>query len=253
ALTGLATIAGRLDIRDGAVLDPSGDLSVTGSLLVDRFSGEGGTTLPIAGTLTNSNFVGIGNSGLSAPTTVTAAGLVNSGEIDLFGGAGTQATLDIAAAAGFGTAGVLTGDVRLSGDALLEVASGEIATIASGASLTIEGAPPGLADASDTGHNSALTGLATIAGRLDIRDGAVLDPGGDLSVTGSLLVDRFTGEGGTTLPIAGTLTNGNFVGIGNGGLSAPTTVTAAGLVNSGEIDLFGGAGTLATLDITAAA
>src|SRR5262249_22206167 len=153
------------------------------------------------------------NGSLPAPTTVTAAGLVNSGEIDLSGAAATQATLDVAAAAGFGTASVLTGDVRLSGDALLEVASGEIRTIANRASPTIEGAAPRLADANDTGHNSALTGLASIAGRLDINDGAVLDPSGDLSVAGTLLVDRSGGQGGTTLPIAGTLTNSNFVGI----------------------------------------
>jgi hypothetical protein len=65
--------------------------------------------------------------------------------------ASKQATLNIAGAAGFGTAGVLTGNVNFSGDALLEFGSGEITTIASTSSseLTLVGASARVANASD--------------------------------------------------------------------------------------------------------
>ena len=51
-----------------------------------------------------------------------------------------QSTLQIAGAAGFGTAGTVTGSVNLSGDALLLFDSGGITSIAGGAQLSLDGA-----------------------------------------------------------------------------------------------------------------
>jgi hypothetical protein len=54
---------------------------------------------------------------------------------------------------------------------------------------------------------------------------------GDLTNGGSLGVDNGGGQGGTTLSIGGTLTNSNFLQVGNNNLA--TTVTAQGLSNTG--------------------
>ena len=59
----------------------TGDFTNGGSLLLDRFGGQGGSHLSVGGTLTNSNLLQIGNTGLSAADDVTAAGLVNTGRI----------------------------------------------------------------------------------------------------------------------------------------------------------------------------
>jgi hypothetical protein len=59
-----------------------------------------------------------------------------------------------------------------------------------------------------------------------------------LSNSGSLLVDdRFSGDGGSNLIIGGTLTNNNFMDVGNTALGAATSVTASGLVNTGTLRL----------------
>jgi hypothetical protein len=128
-----------------SIVDPGGTEQLTGALTnsgtlyVDAFGGQGGTSLAIGGALTNSNTVFIGNGGASGASTVTAAALVNTGNVTLGSNGSNLATLSIAGAAGFGTAGMLTGNVRLLGDALLEFGSGQITSIAGGASLEISG------------------------------------------------------------------------------------------------------------------
>src|SRR3984957_14254407 len=92
---------------------------------------------------------------------------------------------------------------------------------------------------------------------------AINDPGVTQSVTGgfsnagTVAVDNAGGNGGSNLSIGGTLTNSNFMVIGNGGLSASTTVTANALSNTGRIDINGNTATgttdQATLDIATAA
>src|SRR5262249_19002092 len=158
---------------------------------------------------------------------------------------GHLATLNVGSAAGFGSAGVLTGSVNLGGSALLEFASGQITTIAGNSELTLSGTNAHLADASDTSSNSALVGLSSIAGNLFVRSGGGVGVGGALSVTGGLHVDEAGGEGGTSLTVPGTLTNSNLINIGNGGSSGATTVTAAALANTGTINM-GSGGHLAT-------
>ena len=259
ALTGLTSIAGALVLDNGASIAPSGNLSVTGELHVDDRNGQGGTSLPIGGTLSLGSFafVQIGNSNLSVPATVSAASMgsvATNATLNIIGSAGTQATLSIAGPAGFGTAGTIDGRVFLGGDALLEFGSGQITTIANsnGNPLTLDGPGARIADASDTTSNSALTGLASIAGSLVLDNGAIIAPSGNLSVSGELHVDDSGGQGGTTLPITGTLTNSGFIQIGNNSLSATTNLIASAVSNTGTINLIGSATKQATLSITSA-
>jgi hypothetical protein len=257
ALTGLSTVAGEFELGGGASVSTTGGLTITGNALVlvdSPYNGYGGgTTLSIGGTLTNNstnnNGLAIGYGGLATSDTVTASGLVNSGtsEINLQGNVyvqnmvtvTAQATLDITAAAGFGTLGVETGTVYLTNAALLEFASGQITTI--DGTLSLNGANALVADAGTLGSNSALTGLSTVAGEFELGGGASVSTTGGLTITGSglVLVDSpYNGYGGgSSLSIGGTLTNnstnGQGLDIGYGGLSTSDTVTASGLVNSG--------------------
>ena len=255
ALTGLTTISGSFDLRNGATASVSGslDIGAGGALVLDRFGGSGGAHLTVAGTLTNSNLL-IGNTGLSAADDVTAAGLVNTGRILVQGSAANQATLNVAAPAGFGTAGVVTGQVDLLNDAAVIFASGQLTSIAAGSELTLDGANARVANSSNTSTNSALTGLTTISGSFDLRNGATASVSGslDIGAGGALVLDRFGGSGGAHLTVAGTLTNSNLL-IGNTGLSAADDVTAAGLVNTGRILVQGSAANQATLNVAAPA
>jgi hypothetical protein len=79
--------------------------------------------------------------------------------LQLKGSAIARATLDVASAAGFGSAGVLFGDVLLSGNALIEFSKGQITTIAADADVALAGPDAFIADASDTSSISALIGL----------------------------------------------------------------------------------------------
>ena len=81
-----------------------------GALYLDA-SASGGSALTIGGRLTNGGTIEIGPSDntLSAASTIEAAHLSNTGTVDLYGSSTVQATLDVASAAGFGTAGTLTG------------------------------------------------------------------------------------------------------------------------------------------------
>ena len=120
----------------------------------------------------------------------------------------------------------MSGRVELGGSAI-EFASGQITTIAAGASLTLLGGGF-IEDSTALGSNSALTGLSDIAGNLSL--------GSSVSTTGALVnsgrVDM--GGTGTTLSIAGALTNTGRLDIGGG-----SSVTAKSVVNSGTIDLTG--------------
>ena len=163
-----------------------------------------------AGTLTNSGSLRIGNATLSAPDTVTAASLDNTGgEIRLLGSSANQALLDVTGSAGFGTAGVLSGNVQLSGDSAIEFKSGEITSLAANAQLLLDGNDAFIEDSTALGSNSALTGLASIgAGALfALHDGATVSTTGALANDGSVYLDTNAGDGGSSLTLAGALTN----------------------------------------------
>ena len=180
-------------------------LDDAGHLYVDAKGGAGGTILNIGGALTDSDYLSIGNATLAAPDEVKAASLDNTGKIYLTGSAANQALLDVAGSAGFGTAGVLSGYVRLAGDSAIEFASGQITSLAAGSHLGLVGSDAFIEDSTATGSNSALTGLASIgAGALfALHDGATVSTSGALANDGNVVLDPHAGDGGSSLTVAG--------------------------------------------------
>ena len=232
-------------------------LDNSGSLSVDDSAGAGGTSLNIGQTLTNSGSLTIGNTTLSASNEVKAAALDNTGSIDLTGSSSNQALLDVTGAAGFGTAGTLTGKVDLTGDSAIEFGSGEITTLAKKAQLLLNGNDAFIEDNADPGSNSALTGLATIGGgaRFDLENGASVTTTttGALVNHGTIDLDTNAGDGGSSLILTEALNNRRNLTIGNTKLSASDEVTAAALHNKGSIDLIGSSTKQALLDVTGGA
>jgi len=235
ALSGLGKNLGTFDLADGASVAITTALANSGTLDLDSFffgsdfSDDGGSTLTIGGVLTNTTQIYIGNSNILAPTAVTTAGLANTGAIDLTGSAAVRASLDSTAVA----PATWTGTATLSGDALLEFASGGItaATTVTAAALT----------------NSEQIELTSGAAA------ATLKVTGAFGNTDFVSIDAGFGGGSSALTVGGTLTNSGSFDIGNVDLGKALTVTAAGLANTGTISLTGGVATLATLDIAAAA
>jgi hypothetical protein len=230
-------------------------LDNTGHLRVDDSAGAGGTSLNIGGTLTNSHRLTIGNATLSAPDEVTAAALDNKGSIYLTGSSANQALLDVSGSAGFGTAEVLSGYVRLVGDSAIEFASGPITSLANRAHLGLNGTDAFIEDSKALGSNSALTGLASISAgaTLTLHDGPAVSTTGALANDGNVYLDDLRGNGGSSLTLAGALTNSGSLFIGNAKLSAPDTVTAASVDNTAFIHLTGSGANQALLDVAGSA
>jgi hypothetical protein len=232
-------------------------LDDTRHLYVDTKRGDGGTILNIGGTLTNSGTLSIGNATLSASDEVTAATLGNTGSIALSGSSTNQALLGVAGSAGFGTAGVLSGNVQLSDDSAIEFASGQITSLAAGAHLVLNGNDAFIEDSTAPGSNSALKGLASISAgaTLDIHNKAAVSTTGLLVNDGHIRLDIDGGDGGSSLTVGGVLTNSgsDYLSIGNDALSASDKVTAASLDSTGLIHLQGFRANQALLDVTGAA
>jgi hypothetical protein len=237
-------------------------LDDAGHLWVDHGGGEGGTTLNIGGTLTTRSHLAIGNTALSASDQVTAAALDNTGKIYLAGSKTNQALFDVTGSAGFGAAGVLSGYARLAGDSAIEFASGQITSLVAGAHLGLVGNKAFVEDSTAQGSNSALAGLASIGqGALfALHDGATVSTTGALSNDGHIDLDTGAGDGGSSLTVAGTLTNNRFLTIGNSALSASDEVRAAALDNNffsqrhvSTITLTGSGANQALLDVTSSA
>ena len=259
ALTGLASIgAGALfGIHNKAAVSTSGSLANDGTIRLDFVRGDGGSSLTVGGTLTNSgspsnpDFLVIGNSLLSASDKVTAAALDNTGVIQLTGSSANQALLDVTGGAGFGTAGVLSGTVQLSGDSAIEFASGQITSLAASSFLELGGSDAFIEDSSAPGSNSALAGLAEVAGNLELDSGASLSTRGALTNNGVVsLGGGISGSAGSSLTVAGTLTNSGTL---SGASSGSAEVTAASLDNTGSISLVGFFASRAVLDVTGSA
>jgi hypothetical protein len=233
-------------------------LDNTGHLRIDANGGEGGTILNVGGALTDSGHLRIGNATLSASDEVTAASLDNMargpkrGTIDLTGSSADQALLDVAGSAGFGTAGILSGHVRLAGDSAIEFASGEITSLAANAQLHLNGNDAFIEDGAAPGSNSALTGLASIgAGAiLGLHNKVWVSTSGSLANDGDIRLDIVAGSGGSSLTLAGALTNSGTLDIGNSALVAPSKVSATALTNTGSIDLTASSANQALLDVT---
>ena len=184
---------------------------------------------------------------------MTAASLDNTGSIYLDGSSANQALLDVTAgSAGFGTAGVLSGNVRLAGDSAIEFASGQITSLAASAHLDLNGNDAFIEDSTALGSNSALTGLASIgAGR---RSSSKTGPRCRRPARSSMT------ETSISTP---TRRRRRIEPDGGGGadqqrrshhrqrrLSASDEVTAASLDNTGSIYLDGSSANQALLDVT---
>jgi hypothetical protein len=131
--------------------------------------------------------------------------------------------------------------VTLTQDSAIEFASGEINTIGAGSQLTLNGNTAFIEDGASN-SNSALTGLATVAGSFNLDNGAAVSTTGAVVDSGLLSLDfSVFGAGGSTLAIAdaGGLTNTGTLDIGNGELASSDSVTAKAFSNSGTVNLTG--------------
>jgi autotransporter passenger strand-loop-strand repeat protein len=243
ALTGLASNAGTFALDGGAAISITADFANFGTTRLNAQSyGSGSTMLSVGGTLTNAGTLTIGSTGEIAPVTVSTEFFANNGTLYLTGGTGSdtnQSTLDVTSGA---APAVLQGNYYISGHAVLEFASGSISAIAQNAGLLISGGTAFVADAANTAANSALSALTTNAGNLNLQ-GLVSVTLGNFVNLGTTSVDTYVTEGGSTLIVGGTLSNTNYLSIGNTSLTAPTTVSAGSLTNAGTIYLEGGTGT----------
>ncbi len=246
---GLSTVLGTVDVKADGLLtfDPPGP------------EPDGGSSLTIDGALTNAGLVSVGtgpnaaNFTLDAPDTLTAASINNTGgTLSLWGGPSVLAEVDVNGPASLGTkAGYLDGDVTLIGDSLLQFASGSITTIAASSELSLTGDEAFVNDAGG-GANSALSGLKTIDGGLELAGGAAVNTGAlTVGADGYVFVDTGLNDGGSALNVDGALTNKGLIALGTseGSLSAATSITAKSIVNTGGLTI-DGAGFTAALTIS---
>ncbi len=251
ALTGLTSNAGNLEVNAQSTVALTGDLANSGAVGLDGGPyGYGGSTLTIAGTLTNTGAVNVSNG--SAPKTpalvtrLSTAALIDaipSSRIDVTGGTASLADLSIGSAAGFGTAGVVTGSVNLQDDALIQFTSGQLTSIASGAYLVLSGSNAFVADAGSTGSNSALTGLTSNAGDLDLGNAATVALSGTLANSGHVsILNGIAGQ--TTELSAGGLNNAGLITLGQG-TTAPAVLQVQGTADNNAHGAIVGSGTIA--------
>ncbi len=222
---------------------------------------DGGSSLTVDGALTNTGLIQVGTGPnapgftIDAPDTLTAASIDNtSGTLPLWGGPSVLAEVDVTGPASLGTAaGHLNGDVSLSGDSLLQFASGSINTIGVNSELSLTGNEAFVNDAGG-GANSALSGLRLIEGGLLLHSAAVVNTGAlTIDANGYVSVDGYPNDGGSELNVDGALTiqAGGNVSLGptEGSLSAPTSITAKSIDNAGALEI-DGAGYTAALTIS---
>jgi hypothetical protein len=159
----------------------------------------------------------------------------------------------VASAAGFGSAGVLSGTVAVHGDSAIEFESGEITSL--NGYLALIGSNAFIEDSTALGSNSALTGLGSIASRADLilGNGASVSTTGGLANAGTLLLDN-QDNGGSSLTVAGALTNSGELSIGNGSTNyvSSDALTAKSFVNSGTVYLISNGADLAHLEVSGA-
>ncbi len=141
--------------------------------------------------------------------------------------------------------------MTLYAESAIEFASGQISTIAADATLYLHGKDAFVEDSTALGSNSALTGLANIAGSLDLLFGASVSTTSALVNDGTVVLDPYYG-GGSSLTVGGTLTNTGNLDIGNNSLKSSASVTANSFVNSGTVDLTGAGTNLAALNVSGA-
>ena len=274
-ITGNVGTANSVTIGGGGSLDfEVGQLAVTatfnnsGEVYFDSSSGSGGSTLTVGGELTNNGTIFITPTGDN--DIVTAGSVDDTGEYqsELYLDGSSASELEVTSAAsldGDPGDGVLVGDVQLSGDSLIDFASGQISEIAADSSLELTGNSAFVASGGATTSNSALQGPLTIEGdaTLDLENGANLTLSALTVNEGFLDLDYNGGAGLSELTVSGTLRNvgtvtngqvtssgGIVIGDPNGTLSSNDVVNAGSVDNGGLITLFGGASATASLTIS---
>jgi hypothetical protein len=269
ALNGLASNYGTFD-EEGDWSTGPGGASVTTSAAftnyatfqLDIYGGDGASSFTDASTFTNDDNVQIGNGSLSAATTLTVASLVNNGTIFVdsqnTAGASQRASLIVQSAAPSAS----TGYLRLAGDSLIDYQSTGITSIASGATIELDGGAASIAIGAGA-QNSALKTLSSNSGTLLLRGDNGFGSGVALTTTtayanaGVTRIDWYGGDGGDTVNFGGALTNTDELDIGNQQLSANTTVGATAYSGGGSLTLQGNNGgsasPRATLAISGAA
>jgi hypothetical protein len=139
----------------------------------------------IAALTSNSGYLGLDD----GATLTTSATFVDTGSIYLGTYSSTTATSKLVAgsATNFAPSGTFTGLVELGNNALLEFAGGgEITGIAVGSEIGVDGTTAFIADPGNTTSNSALSGLASNAGTLELDAGASVTTTGALNNTGEI-------------------------------------------------------------------
>jgi hypothetical protein len=255
ATTGSTTVAA-ISIANAARLDiddPGATVTVTGALTLN--AGAGMT---------------VGDDAIGAPTRLAAGALnftagANQIAFDIHGnttpGSLNAATVAVASQAGFGSAGVLANSaVSLTGNALLQFGGGQIETIASGASLTLNSANSYVVDAGFTSSNSALAGLATVAGVLALHNGASIITDSDVTIGDGTHAARISLDGGASFILNGAININSVQDVLTIGLpsdAAATTVTASALNFNGagnsSLTMRGGVAGPAILNLLSAA
>ena len=143
---------------------------------------------------------------------MTAASLDNTGSINLTGSSANQALLDVTRQRGFGTAGVVSGivdTVRRQRDRVRERADHHDRL--AGSPLILNGNDAFVEDSTALGvEQRADRARFDIAGSLDLDDGASVSTTGALANDGHVHLDDFGGDGGSSLTVAGTLTNSGY-------------------------------------------
>ncbi len=257
--------SGTYEIYNGVSAGTNAGLNFTNSGVVDidTHSSQGGSTFDVGGTFANSGTLQVGavDGSLSASSAVTVAHMNNTGTINLFGEDGKKfqvALVDTGdAAPGTLATGVF---LNLTGDALLQYASGGIGSIAAGAGLSIAGRHAFVADQGNAGINSALVGLASNAGTLALSDrvslgnsaGSFTNSGTytifnsvvvrtnlDFTNSGQLILDPGAGQGGSAVKISGALHNSGTLDVGSAALGLSDSVTTGVLDNTGTIAITG--------------
>ena len=211
-----------------------------GTVNVDT-TGSGGSTLTVNGSLTNDvngtlGTIDIGNASLTANATVRAPGTGSlDGIIDITGPAANaqQVTAPpVTLKLSFNNPDQISVTMPVpvpssSAQAALSLSTSPVTSILSTGSLTLSGADAFVELTGATGSNSALTGLTSNAGKLELDGGAQVITGVDSN--GNPTTATFSNTGSVTTGNSTTISsNGNLILAGTGGLSNSGTVTVNG-------------------------
>ena len=190
----------------------------------------GGGDLTVKGTFTNTGDLVIGNSGLTGAATVNVGTLNNTGGIRITSGAASSvAELELKTAPSTWRGGIelVGGTSGIAGTAQVVMENnGQIKTIAAKSGFILNGVQAFVADANKMSSNSALAGLATIDGNLDLEQGAEVSVDGNLTnngqaaAKGGIAIDLTDESASSSLTVAKALTNKGDIGLGNAGAGA---------------------------------